>query len=1110
MTHDLTLLSTTFPELQEPQVPRDNLIGLLRDRFSPDRKIIVVQGPVGSGKTTLLAQFGKAHPDVSFTFFTGTTLLTSDPRCFLLDMCEQMGHALGRATSGIGRLSTDELRQLFLDFYRGVVQVARGQRRVYFFIVDGIEWIVSENREQSIVRLLPTEPGVNIRLLLSSHPGWKPNFIHDRWDIPFFSSRDTEAYLADTGLDSNAIRRIQERCQGMPGYLAAVRRLVAAGSELQLDYDSLPDELRGIFEVEWSRAGVRDEVTLQGLGILAFAHEPLRVSALSEMLGRDEEALARALRVLSFLHVDSKESSVSFISDAYKQFVGDVLSSKRETCEEALIRYYSHDPYTQSSLVLLPAYLAKPASYQGLRELVTSQYLLRSLDVSRDTFLLRRTLGLAATQACLAEDWPLLQQFTLTSAVLRTISTEATHDGEVEALLALGEYGQALEIAYQAILPEDRLELLARVTNQMQHKGISVPQQVIVDVEQMADSVNAIGLGNRAVDIAASLFDLLPEKALYLVERGAGREIGPRSLDIARASLALRLQRDPKELVRSRISDHSLRDFARAYSPRIGKLTAQEILAEVENVSSTSAKLFMITSWCNENRREPSAPVVVEKALETITGDPSYGVSMRLLRQLAEPLKSGPEEAVDGLVDRLELLKNTAIARPAEEALRLELVLVALRARRSRDSSIERTLELYSGLNAQPDLDARCYGIVRILISLAEMDPEDKERFRESIERRLISEFDALLAGSADQFAVTRRILRALTNYDPDMALDLAAKLNTEARRDEAFNEVLSVGIHTRGSTDPAWIRGLVARIVDEERRDVSLVNVVRHFAERGLFESQPSLRSFLQDVEALIDPRDRCIALAHVIASLVSEASAAFKTHLSERLTSSLEEVDELWDLVDLGFWLSSTVASTSPELGRSLSARAKQEVSKTPLADPAFARMYLDCVRLVIRAFAGVVPFSSNLDQQLHRILAAVALVPSHGYQARLLSDLALRLLSKDQPQPFRRIVADEVLPRLENCRNKYARTVTLIWTCPALYEHDPSWTLEQLRQIGSPYRGRALAKLTAYLLSDKPPTDEVDLDGLKGDLDARKARRVTDVLSEVGEDGSLWSVC
>ena len=1100
---NLTSLSTTFPDLPEPQISRDNLVSLLRDRFGPERKVIIVQGPVGAGKTILLAQFAKTFSDRCFSFFVGTTLLTSHPRYFLLDLCEQMGKALGKNTAKLDQLDTDGLKQLFPDFYRKVAQEARGSKAPFYFVIDGLEWIPVDSREQTILELLPAEPHSNVYLLASSEPGRNFRFVHDRWDIPPFAFRDTELYLDGLGLSKDEIQRVHKSCQGMPGYLAAIRRLMASGVSFQELPAKLPEELRGLFEIEWARTRATDETWLTALAVLAYSREPLTLPVLGQIVSADIEELRQGVGTASFLRLEPKDQAVSFVSDAYKQFVVERLRSKRERAEELLVDYYGRDPYAKASLVLLPAYLAKPGSYEQLKSLVTTDYLTRALDSSRDIAPLRRTLQLAADQAFQAEDWQTLPRYTLASSILRAVSMRPVAEAEVEALLELGDYGQAFEVAYQALLPEDRLQLLARVCSRMQQGGLSAPENVIAELEQMAATIDPAGLRERAIEIAAVLFDLLPQAAIDLVERSAGEP----SLDVARATLALRLETDSTELLRSRITDQSLRDFARANSPRVAKLTAEEVMAEAEKIKDTSGRLFLLSAWCNENRKNPSANDVVGKALEIITGDPSYAISMRLLRRLAEPLKASTASEVKRLIERLDLLKATAINRPAEEAVRLELLLASLEAKQSREIGVNRLLETYFSLDDIAELDVRCYCLARILISLPEVDPEDSLQLKTEVEQRLVKEYEVLLQGSAAHLAVTRRLLRSLTIYKPELALKFATKLNAAERRDRAFQEVLWVYADLpSGEIDLSFIEMVLNKISEVERRERALVRLIERFADLGLFADMPQVRLFLDQIEQMQDPRNQCYACAFALNAIaVSETNLV--DSLSQRLIAALRNVDTQWERVGLGFDLATIVAKNAPEFARSLLEQTRTERATSPLAEEFFADIYTDCLQLALRAFSGVVASDPNYKISRDQFIQMIHRVPSPNVQCRLLADLALRHRLADKSEEFNLLVKQEVLPYFNSCVDYEARTRTLIRISACLFEYDPAWALEQLSTISPSHRDAALDLIATYLLTQKLPGDPVDLDSLRTDVDPKTARQICQVVEAMSYDSTVF---
>jgi hypothetical protein len=356
----------------------------------------------------------------------------------------------------------------------------------------------------------------------------------------------------------------------MPGYLAGLKRLLNSGANFKELNESLSYELKELFRIEWDRTGEIDPGLEKLLALLAHSRELLSLQAGASILELDhltKVSYEEKVRKISFLKIDPKDQTLGFVSDAYKQYVADRLSHLREHSEVALIGYYESDRYSMPSLMLLPHYLASQGKYERLREIVTSEYVSRALKVTHDAASLRKTIAMVADHAALKGDLPSLFGYTLLSSILASHSREPMASSEVEALLELGDYSQAFTVAYEALLIEDKLQLSALIASRMQHAGISVPESIVIDLEQMTTAIDAASLGTRSTEIAANLFDLLPEAAIGLVERAGTGENTERSLDVARASLVMSLNNENKDVVSSRIKDKSLRDFANAGSP---------------------------------------------------------------------------------------------------------------------------------------------------------------------------------------------------------------------------------------------------------------------------------------------------------------------------------------------------------------------------------------------------------------------------------------------------------------------------------------------------------------------------------------------------------------
>ena len=1107
MVLNFTQLSPTFPPTPEREISRDNLISLIADMFSSERKSIVVQGAAGSGKTALLGQFAKAFSDRSFSFFVGTTLLTSSPRYFLLDMCEQMGLALNRKTESLEQLDTEELKQIYYDFVRRVALITRKTGQPYYFVVDGLELIDSDDEEKSLMGLLPAEPLDGLYLLFSSEPNRVFSFPHHKLDIIGFSLTETERYLADLALTPEDIQLVHKRSGGLPAYPSAIRRLLNSGMSFSELSSSLPSEITGLFDLEWDRLKFHDDRAVTVLALLAYARETLQTGMLTEITAIDDHDLRKTIANIPFLALDPGSQSVIFISEAHKQYTSERLIELKEQIETALVQYYSRNPYSPSSLVLLPSYLAIADQYEQLKTLMSNEYMSQALSAGRDISVLRRTIRLAAGQAVKREDWISLPRFALSSSLLRTIARNPVGEDELEALLALGDYTNAFDIAYRALLPADRLQLLALVCSHRQQAGLQVPENILAELQQMAETLEVGSLHDRGLDIAAGLFDLMPETAIKLVERSQGISAGEKSLDLARAMLALRLQTEATEMVRARIANPVLRDFARAHSPKTSKMSADEVILESDKIKHTSGKLFLLTSWCNGNRSNSSAKIVIAKAVEVITSDSSYAPSVRLLRQLTEPLVNITIEDSDKLLERLAILKSTSITEPIEEGLRFDLLMATLHSRRSRDLGINSLLEIYFALDSIEELDTRCYCIARILTSLPIIDPSDTQELRTELIRQLEADFASLLNSSADQFASARRMLRELAKYDPKRAIEFAERLNTSSRRDKALRAVLWVHCgQPVDRVDFSLVEQLLAKITEDERRELSLVLAIQRLAESGALTS-PAAKGLLIRTKDIADQQNKCYACAFALNAMSAASNTAAAYDVYANLTDALSKVESQWERIRLGFKLTAIIAKGNLNLARELFDQTIRQKTDSFLSDQFFSQVYINCLRLALRAFSGLAAYDSGYAVAKDQLIDLIQLIPSVNNQCTLLADLALRHVLARKREDFELIVKEHLLPVFHNCQTLEDQTETLMKISACLYEYDPSWTLEQIAKISPSRADTALMSIVTYLVTHSLPDDPVEMDALRVDIDAKTARTISGVIGCIKGDSEIY---
>ncbi len=1123
---DLTQYSITFPKLLEPQIPRDNLISWLCARFSPDRQVIIVQGPDGAGKTTLLAQFAKTYSSRCFSFFIRRDYWALEPQNFLSGLCVQMQRVVGSEHKSVGE-SYYELEKSFSKLYHRVASKARSLQQPFYFVIDGLEWVPKSYTEKSIIDLLPHDPLDGIYLLASSAPGQEFRFEHYPEPIKFFSPIETEFYLQDI-IDKEQAKRIHSACDGMPGYLDQIRREMQSGRPIDEILTDLPKGFKGLLEREWERIEVNNECALDGLAVLAHSETPLKLDTLAEIVSSSSEVLGQCLFPIPLIQTNPNDQTIHFVTDAHRRFVTDKLNNRRAKAEKLLIEYYQQDPFSELSLIQLPVLLKESKRYDVLKSLVNVEYLHRTLQQTQDMSLLRRNARIVADDAyniLSAADGDninerhTLSKYALVSSIFRKLATETVSESEVDALLSLNDYKQSFAIAHRAILPEDRLQLLASIGSRLKQQEQSIPNELLLNLEHLVQQIDPKGgLRERVIQIAADLFYVHQQAAMDLIEKVAGTDQSGRSMDIILAILTLNLEGkatdSSMEILRSRISDESLQDFARVHSPLVAGLTVEQVLAEAGKIKDTSGRLFLLRSWCNANRKNPEAIRVIDVALEIMTASTDYSPSMRHLRQFAEPLTANPNsDEVYKLVERFDLLKSTTVNRPLEEAIRLELILASAEKNKFEDHAITRLYEIYFGLEDITELDTRCYSLVRILLSLPDIKPDDTVLISE-LEGRLADDYQTLLDASADHLVLTRRLLAALTNYKPELAVQFSSKLNTLQRREKGYYEILRVYADREPtSIDLSFIENVLGKITNIQEHDRTFVSILKQFAKKEMFSHIPQtsishLRGFIEKTSKLVSPKQQSYAYAYSLQMMVSVGKDKDVESLFNKLVDAWSKIDQKWNQVQVGFDLVTIVAETRPELARQFLERIKQEREATPLAEGVFIEVYINTLKLAIRTFPDISK-SQDRDYVVYKrkLLEAIDQVPSHSMKSQLLAELALRLYLVGQEHEFRELV-DLSQKKLENCEDAEALTQTIIQLAPCLFQYNPSRLTQEISQLSIVQRDSALRQVIIYLLSRRPPTDPIDLEMLTVAIKYDTALCICDLLEQMSNDTVIFS--
>lgn len=1115
------LSAYSLPSKPEVHISRASVINKLEAKFSPHCRLIMVKGVDGSGKTTLLLEFIELHPAQCFHFFVGQDWVSANSVPFLRDICAQMTHVLNENIN-INSLHYDQLRDLFARLTRDIAKLGQSKSTPFYLVVDGIENANKEPGRDSILDFIQINLD-GLFILVSSSQSHEISVPHVEEDIIYFSPPETTAYLKTIGLNDQIANSVYRACKGLPGYLDQLRREIEHGHNFEDTVHDLPVGFRELLDRDWSKhLEFWSDSDLLLFAITVFTEIELSIELLSKIMNIPVEVIGASLRQAPFLRIFN--GNITVITDAHRNFVSEKLKDYAPQATAILINYYRSNPFSSESLEQLPPILANSpeSNYEVLRTLITADYLRNAFSKKHDISLLRRDTQIMIEHAVKQPqvDQSTLSKFSLISSLLKTLSEEAADRLEVEALLAVGEFAQSIQLAYAATLPEDRLELLAIIGKTLKEQNGALFHKVISELERIVQDLSpSVVVRERAINIASDLFSIHPQTAVLLLEKVANQNSDDNSLDVLLAVLSLNMEiekQDYAESIKPRIKDEQLKEFVTANSPNIAKLSSQEVLEEVLDIDNISGKLFLLRSWCNENRQNIDAIKVVNAALEIMIAASSNGYtpSMRHLRQLAEPLLHYDYDQIYSTFQMIQDIKATCLQSPIEESVRLELLFAAIEAKSSSAAMHERLLNIYTvQLHEVQELDVVCHCYARILITLRQLDTDDTLGLAQEILQNLPSLFDQLLSTTFSHFKVTKRILSALTQYDVNMALEYASKLNTSERRDNAYAEILRTHVYKQEQLTDDAIKILaktLQMITDVDDRDTLVVNTFAICVEKFDIEETAIHQELLEWITSLRDPRDIAFANCNAFITSVKLNRLDTAENYWQKMFEAWARIDDLPERVHIGFNLVTMIAEYQHEKARELFTAVTAAQNTSPLSNSALSEVFINQMSLAIRCLFGLSD-RSKIEGEINNFLNMADEIPSKVIRSYVYADTALRCDLNGYSEISKRMVNSRVLGLLEKTPEDnidlFFHQHIIMRVGPALYNASPELFNQYCADLDQSDKEVVIFKIIEFLLSKRPISDPINAEKNKFILDAATALEICALIEGIKSDVLLF---
>jgi hypothetical protein len=1114
-------LAKGFPNLPvENLVERESFLETVKRMFS-DVQIVFLEGDEGAGATTTAAQFCTMFPENCFALFIKpASKFTYSPDYLRIVLAEQLSWYLDGKEFADDSIHPSAFRTFLFRLRRKA-----SKKNTIYFVIDGLQKILNSGSiiEEIFNEVLPLGFD-DIKFLICGKESLFKKYIPEVTSKYIqqlkFSSKETQIFLKPLILTDDEVRTVYALCDGVPGKLASVRRLLMADTSLQEILDSSPAKFPTFIKLEFSPVENLPPQKRALLACITFSNRQLTVPEINAIASATESDLEEVLAACNFL-TKLPNKRIEFVSDAHRRFASTLLQSNRTEAIGAHISHLAANPTSSESLNFLPIYYQQIDEAAELVKLLTSEHFTQLLGMTSSLGALRTRAKIGGRAAFATQQVNEVLGFSLMQSVFLGVAKSESSNSEIRALVSLGEHQTALSIAYHCITNEERLMFLATYAKKCKEVTQTVDKDVLSAIQAAAKAIDFSQMGESAIEVAAEIVHVDQDLAMSIVDIALkGSTSHDRDLAMVRLSIESSATESNKEPERTTVSQNSISDEKlRAYVSSIIALVSDYTYKDVISACAKleqGRQLAFVGYWIDQHKDAECAVEVVEYALNLMITNSTYSPKMREFNAIAAALPYVKDrQRLRSLILRFDsqrgLIQDTAIS---VDTVSLLMTLAHAEMEIDIELASTRIIDCYFDLSGSENLDTKIEGFALMLRSLTTIDQTDALETVHGFRRLLRDDFFALLTkileNSADHFLIAKAAIRSFAEFDFFAAVEIAKRLNTVDRRDKAFVEICR-SLHT-GVPDSIRFENFIVglrNISDEFLRDATLENLLNNLAIR-------KVKVELQLIEAmektLLSMEHRYLQLRSVIwlAKIRVFSKIEINQDLCDYVSENVPLLEACFQKAELFFELSDAIAKCDIERAKGYYTRGMQERDSAPIPATSFAQIMIYSLTLCNRAIGSAIAGNVYSEDMCERVVALAELLPSLSAKVDVLSDLAVRAWLGGSTDVARRIMGTYVLPvldaaySLDKGSGRYLSTHAV----SALYCSHPQIAIAKIKLLQSSDREAAIV-LALDLLLTKCAKSDPDISDSKEDflLNYDEALHALTLIEFIEEDWNFY---
>lgn len=1135
---DMYYYSDTKPCPVANEIIRKAELALCEKRLENDN-VLCLYGDDGVGVTTLLSQFAKLHGENCVShFYDGLEIIRIDMNVMEQCIVSQLyWYVHGKDEN----YSADTASNLSIEaLWLSVNRRIKASRKPLYFVFDGFDSIPLEKRE-SVKRFLERMYWNSCKFIFAGKKSDIKQLIPStsklsisEYEIITFGDADVKEYFRHSipDVSDSDLEALCQISRGRGRRMETILHRYVEKGKLRELVDSDASATTDLFDDDFNHIfGSNEKLTQELFSMLVYTDFPLQVSVAAAILSvSKEEFLNLVTRYQEFIQVTPND--ICFLKqEGFHKYLRDKLKSLKQDMELKILRVIQEPQNMLSHASFIPPLMKTLHMTDKLVSFLSKDNIQKIFVKQRSQAALNEQceFGYDACKNKPEKYAATLFRFALNKSMSREIEKNELWDNELEALLATGHTEQALTLAQNVYLSEERLKSYLLIARKKDSLASADYEMLKESIDQLVSTIQFEKIPGKSVELAKLLLPIDYEAAIGIVDRVAKANKETINADRVYTLMSLMSNKSDSEtgnvtnfdMASQKIEDDGLRTFTHAAKNLFSDVSVDVFLEELSKLPSNSQKLHLLQIWLPEHEDKVGIGKAILEAIHLIiavsdTDMPKAKILNTVCHSMA---KMTTEEQTKAMV-YIESLSDV-IKYPTFDYVDAELTIIEATKDNLPDKSKSHLEYLYLYIC---DLEDESVKVACLSKLLGRYDYLGKRSETEKtlgcssadIRREIIQLIHHLLQETAYHLKVVEEPIKALVCDYSTMIDELIAEINTQERKRRAYS-LAAVQYLLKQEEEKVRLDKffqLIAKTDNTyENRETPLDLLSRmllHADKINHEEMLPIVKSEFHYFEELERSSSKVLIFMRLYLWMSRRfPEDTFANKIKNLILQNWESIQILKARIECGFLLAKNFAKVSKEDAEDILKQCNRMKAECFLASSSCVSAYEIAIELYVHSMSLLIRYKLCDDDMILRQFAEdIDTQLSSGEKAMIWGNIALEFYLANKHQQFDALCS-KYFPTNYDDYSVMDQKCIIYSIAPAMFFHSRDSLYSLLERYDSQFKNDVLKRISDFIFCKEGMLSGISAEYKAYDLEYKNYQDIIGLLEHATNDEIFFHV-